>query len=154
MKKVKIIAGIAWAIISLVVIVILFPGLNSFSASAAKLPFMKINPNYTGGEVAKEIVSEGCTLRIRKPVFDGLIRERKHGFVQVDWKGTVPEKINDTIDFNFDGIPDFSVLIDRKIPETKLYPLNTVVVKLGTSTQTSYGWAVRVELKNTGMKDI
>jgi hypothetical protein len=147
MKKIRIISGIAWAIICLVLIIILFPGLNSFTASASKLPFMKINPNYTGGDVVKEIVSEGCTLLIRKPVFDGLIRDRKHGFVQIDWKGDVPDKISDTIDFNFDTIPDFSIYIDRKKPETVLYPLNVEVEKIGTSTPTSYGWAVRVELK-------
>jgi hypothetical protein len=154
MKKIKLISGIAWAIICLVVIVILFPGLNNFSASAAKLPFMKINPNYTGGDVAKEIVSQGCTLQIRKPVFDGLIGERNHGFVQIDWKGNVPEKINDTIDFNFDGIPDFTVFIDRKKPETILNPFNTEVGKIGTSTRTSYGWAVRVELRKSVQKGV
>ncbi len=150
MKKIKIISGIAWAFISLVLIIILFPGLNNFSASAAKLPFMKINPNYTGGDVAKEIVADACTLQIRKPVFDGLFRERKHGFVQIDWRGIVPGKINDTIDFNFDGIPDFSVFIDREKAITELKPLNASVERIGTSTPTSYGWVVRVELKNTG----
>jgi hypothetical protein len=149
MNKIKIIAGIVWAILCLILIIILFPGLNSFSASAAKLPFMKINPNYTGGAITKEIVSEGCTLQIRKPVFDGLLRERKHGFVQVDWKGNIPDEINDTIDFNFDGIPDFSVFIDRRKPVTVLFPMNTAVEKIGTSTRTSYGWVIRVELKNT-----
>jgi hypothetical protein len=146
MKKVKIIAGITWAVICLVVIIILFPGLNSFSASAAKLHFMKINPNYTGGEVAKEIVSAGCTLQIRKPVFDGLFRERKYGFVQIDWRGKVPEKINDTIDFNFDGVPDFAVEIDKAKPETELFAMNSEVVKVRTSTSTSYGWVIRVDL--------
>jgi hypothetical protein len=147
MKKIKMIAGIAWAIICLVIIIVLFPGLNSLSTSAAKLPFMKINPNYTGGVVVKEIVSEGCTLQIRKPVFDGLIRERKKGFVQIDWKGNIPEKINDTIDFDFDGVPDFVVLIDRETAETELFPLNSEIIKAGISTSTSYGWAMRAELK-------
>jgi hypothetical protein len=146
MKKIKIITGIAWAVLCLVLIIVLFPGLNSFSASASRLPFMKINPNYTGGDVAKEIVSEGCTLQIRKPVFDGLIRERKKGFVQVDWRGIVPEKITDTIDFNFDKVPDFIVIIDRKMPDTELFPMNSSVLRIGKSTRTSYGWAIRVEL--------
>ena len=50
---------------------------------------MKINPNYTGGEVAKQLISEDCTLDIRKPVFDGLFKESKNGFVQIDWRGNI-----------------------------------------------------------------
>jgi hypothetical protein len=146
MKKIKIIAGITWAFICLILIIILFPGLNSFSASAAKLPFMKINPNYTGGEVGQQIVAEGCTLDIRKPVFDGLFKERKKGFVQLDWRGNIGDEINDTIDYDLDNRPDFYILIDRKQSKTVLNPINNKVRGVSISTPTSYGWAVRVNL--------
>jgi hypothetical protein len=147
MKKVKIIAGVTWALTGLIVIILLFPFLNSFSSSAARLPFMKINPNYSGGEVAREVISEGCTIAIRKPVFDWLIGERKNGFVQVDWRGNVAEKINDSIDYDLDGVPDFVVQIDRNSSNTQLVSFNPLVKKIETSTQTSYGWAVRVGIK-------
>jgi len=147
MKKIKLISGIAWAFATLILIIVLFPGLNNVSASAARLPFMKINPNYTGGEIARQFISEGCTLSVRKPVFDGLIGERKNGFVQVDWRGALPDKINDTIDYNLDGSPDFCILINRKEFITNLVSLNPLVKKVETSTKTSYGWAVRVGLK-------
>jgi hypothetical protein len=146
MKKIKIIAGITWAFICLILITILFPGLNSFSASAAKLSFMKINPNYTGGEVTKELISASCTLDIRKPVFDGLFRERNRGFVQIDWRGNIPDEIVDTIDYDFDKRPDFCILIDRAKSKTVLDPINSKVMDIIISTPTSYGWAVRVEL--------
>jgi hypothetical protein len=147
MKKIKIIAGIAWAIAGLLVIMVLFPGLNSFSASAAKLPFMKINPNYTGGEVMHQLVSASCTLDIRKPVFDGLLGERKKGFVQLDWRGGVPENIADTIDYDLDGVSDFYVRIDRKTNKSEIEIFNNKVTGFSVSTPTSYGWASRVELK-------
>src|ERR1035437_8448676 len=85
MKKVKIIAGISWAIFCLILILILFPGLTSFSGSVSKLPFMKLNPRYTGGEIANQVIQERCTLDIRKPVFNGFLKERTSGFVQLDW---------------------------------------------------------------------
>ena len=47
-------------------IIILFPGLNGFSVSVSKLPFMKLNPRYTGGEIAFQIIEESCTLDVRK----------------------------------------------------------------------------------------
>ena len=107
---------------------------------------MKINPNFTGGDVAQQMISKGCTLNIRKPVFDGLIKERKKGFVQLDWHGNLPEKLNDTIDYNLDGIPDFYVMVDRNRSKTDLGPLNDKVKGVNISTRTSYGWAVRVGL--------
>ena len=146
MKKAKIIAGISWAFLGLILIIILFPGLNSFSVSVSKLPFMKLNPRYTGGEIANQIVAESCTLNIRKPVFNGFLRETKSGFVQVDWHGTVPEMIKDSIDYDHDGKKDFCILVNRKKSKTDLKSFNSKVKDVIISTPTSYGWAVRVGL--------
>ena len=146
MKKVKIIAGISWAFFCLILIIILFPGLNSFSLSVSKLPFMKLNPRYTGGEIADQVISKSCTLDIRKPVFNGFLKERNLGFVQLDWHGTIPDIIKDSIDYNHDGIKDFCVLIDRKNSKTVLDPINRKIKGVLISTQTSYGWAVRIGL--------
>jgi hypothetical protein len=146
MRKIKIIAGITWAFICLILIVILFPGLNSFSVSTSKLPFMKLNPNYSGGVVIHQLVTENCTLNIRKPVFDGLIGERRSGFVQLDWRGVVPDNIIDTIDFDLDQNPDFLIFINRKQSIAKLTPVSNRVKDLIISTPTSYGWSVRVGL--------
>jgi len=146
MKKIKIIAGITWAFAGLILIIILFPGLTSFSVSASKLPFMRLNPRYTGGEIAHQIIAENCTLNIRKPVFNGLLKERNTGFVQLDWHGTIPEMINDSIDYNYDGKKDFCIFIDRKNSKTVLAPLSSRVKGVAISTPTSFGWAVRVRL--------
>jgi hypothetical protein len=147
MKKLKITAGIIWAFLGLILIIALFPGLTSLSKSLADMPFMKINPNYTGGEIAKQIVMPSCTLDIRKPVFDGLLKERNHGFVQIDWHGNIPDIIEDTIDYDLDSHTDFYVKIDTRTPKTELKPLNPGVKDINTSTPTSYGWALRVNLK-------
>ena len=146
MKNVRIIAGICWAFAGLILIIILFPGLNSFSVSVSKLPFMKLNPKYSGGEIAKQMITASCTLDIRKPVFSGFFKERISGFVQLDWHGTIPETIKDSIDYDNDGNKDFCVLIDRKDSKTVLSPFNKKVKGVIISTPTSYGWAVRVGL--------
>jgi len=146
MKKIKIIAGIAWAFAGLILIIILFPGLNSFSDSASRLPFMKINPNYSGGEIVKELTSEGCTLSVHRPVFDGLFRERKTGFVQIDWRGNLTDIISDTIDYDLDNKADFRILIDRQNTKTSLDVFNKKVKEVTLSTSTSYGWSARIDL--------
>lgn len=147
MKKIKIIAGITWAFIGLILILMFFPLFNTFSSSVAKLSFMKINPNYTGGEIAQRFVMESCTLVIRKPVFDGLWKERKNGFVQVDWRGKIPENITDTIDYDMDSNQDFAVSINTRESSALIYPFNKKVEGIEVSTPTSYGWALRVKLK-------
>ena len=146
MKKVKIITGICWAFAGLILIIILFPGLNSYSVSVSKLPFMKINPRYTGGEIATHLISDKCTLDIRKPVFNGILKERTSGFVQMDWRGKIPETIKDSIDFNNDGQKDFFIQVNRTKSESHLEIYNSRVKKILVSTPTSYGWAVRVGL--------
>lgn len=146
MKKIKIIAGITWAFGGLILIIILFPGLTGFSKSLAQLPFMKINPNYSGGVIAFREINPGCTLVVRKPVFDGLWKERKHGFVQLDWRGNLPEVISDTIDFDSNGNGDFLITINTEKPETAVQPLDKKVEDINVSTATSYGWAVRINI--------
>lgn len=146
MKKMKIIAGISWAFFGLIMILILFPGLNMFSVSVSKLPFMKLNPRYTGGEIANQIITASCTLDIRKPVFNGFLKERNTGFVQLDWHGTIPELIKDSIDYDHDGNKDFCILIERKDSKTVVDPFNKKVKGVLISTPTSYGWAARVRL--------
>lgn len=148
MKKVKIIAGISWALLCLVLIIILFPGLNTLSGSVSRLPFMKINPRYTGGEVGHQIIEGSCTLDVRKPVFNGFLKERKSGFVQIDWRGELPEFMRDTIDLNDDGKKDFFILVNRKESKTDLKSFDSRVTNVLISTSTSYGWAVRVGLLN------
>lgn len=147
MKKVKLIAGIIWAFLGLVLIIALFPGLPGFSKSLASLPFMKINPNYTGGEIVYRDDRPACTLIVHKPVFDGLFRERKKGFVQVDWKGKIPETISDTVDYNNDGKPDFLAKIDVKSNTTTIVPLRGDIKSLNVSTPVSFGWSIRVNLQ-------
>jgi len=146
MKKVKIIAGICWAFAGLILIIILFPGLNSYSVSVSKLPFMKLNPRYTGGEIASQIITGSCTLDIRKPVFNGFLKDRKSGFVQLDWRGNIPEMIIDSIDYDTDGNKDFSISVNRKESKTNLESFNPKVKGVVISTPTSYGWSVRVGL--------
>jgi hypothetical protein len=146
MQKLKLISGVMWAILCLIIVLALFPGLNAISGSIARLPFMKINPNYTGGEVASHIVSTNYSREIRKPVFDGLIGEKRKGFVQVDWRGNIPEILNDTIDYDFDNIPDFRIRISKSGAKTEIEPISSKVGKVLLSTPTSYGWVVRVEV--------
>jgi len=147
MKKARIVMGIFWASAGLIMIVVLFPGLPGFSKGLATLPFMKINPRYSGGTVAFREIMPSCTLVVHKPVFNGLWKERKNGFVQVDWRGNIPEIISDTIDYDMDSSPDFVVRINTGESRSELVSLAGTVETINVSSRVSYGWALRVNLK-------
>ncbi len=147
MKKIKKTAGIIWAFAGMLIILMLFPGLNSLSGALARAPFMKIHPRYSGGERMYESVNDCCTLEVRRPVFKGLINDRKDGFIQLEWKGTIPVVIKDSIDYNCDGKADFLITVDTKLNRSSLKSFSDRVTGIGISTSTSYGWAVRVNLK-------
>jgi|WetSurMetagenome_2_1015567.scaffolds.fasta_scaffold00762_9 hypothetical protein len=149
MNKIKTTAGITWAFLGLILMIILFPGLSGFSKSFGTLPFMKINPRYSGGEVAFTQSAGACTLAVHKPVFNGLVRDRNTGFVQVDWRGKIPDQIRDTIDYDNDNVPDFVIAVDTKKPASDCCPLSGRVTGLGISSRTSFGWAARINLRKT-----
>lgn len=146
MNKIKITAGLIWAIFCLIVMIMLYFSLGGLSEGFARLPFMKLNPNTNGGEIGQQIAMDNCTLMIRKPVFDGLFKEREKGFVQLDWRGDLPGLIHDTIDYDMDDSPDF--VIDILVPDNKvnLVTLNHKIRDVEISTSTSYGWAARINI--------
>jgi len=146
MDKIKMTAGMIWALVCLFLMIILYFGLGNFATGLSKLPFMKLNPNTSGGEIAQQIAMDNCTLIIRKAVFDGFIGERKTGFVQIDWRGDIPGTIHDSIDYDMDNSSDF--VIDIIVPDNKvnLVALNPKVRDVAISTSTSYGWAARINI--------
>jgi hypothetical protein len=83
---------------------------------------------------------------VRRPVFNGFLKESNSGFIQLDWHGTLPEMIKDSIDYDHDGNMDFCIFINRKDSKTELSPMNGKVKGVVISTPTSYGWAVRIGL--------
>ncbi len=147
MKKIKLVSGLIWAFLCLILVLALFPEMNALSGSFARLPFMKINPNYTGGEVVNHIELKNYSINVRKPVFDGLIGERRKGFVQIDWHGSIPDVLDDTIDYDQDKRPDFRIHLSKAKTVTEIETFNSKAGRVITSTPASFGWVVRVEVK-------
>ena len=126
-KKLKI--GYIWAIICVLLIPITFMGNMYFSKQLVKLPFMRVNPVFTGGEINRVIEDNDLTISIYKPVFEALIGESSRGFVQVKFstKDKLPETIDRIIDYNNDGVNDFRLIVNTKTGATGIEPLNSHV---------------------------
>ena len=150
MKKLIIILGFTWAAICLVIILIMFPGLDSFSRQLARLPFMKVNPTLSGGDTVRSVTREDYTFHIHRPVFDALIGESSNGFIQLDleWNDSIPVPVNDSIDFNMDDHIDFFISIDPLSDQVHLNPLQPHVRDIIAEARLENGWIVRVGLIN------
>lgn len=150
MKKIFTVLGFIWAAICLLIVLTMFPGLDSFSKQMAKLPFMKINPSLSGGDVAKTIEYESYTVNIHKPVFAALIGESSRGFVQVEWiwKDSIPVPVYDSVDFNMDLTTDFIIEIDPLNDTIKIVSLQNNVGEIEASARTGNGWIARIGLIN------
>ena len=138
--------GYAWAL----ALVVAAPATLVLSGRAehavAKLPFMRNHPVYSGGEIVRTEKTGGAEWRIHRPVFDGLISERRHGFVQIDVIGTASGERH-AVDYDNDGSPDFILELPSSPngrPDVKA--ISTSTTGLENYARTGNGWIVRVGL--------
>jgi hypothetical protein len=148
MKKFIQIPAYIWAVICMLLIPITFMGNNGFAKQLAKLPFMKVNPIYTGGDPDRSYQVDSLTITINKPVFEALIGESTKGFVQVRFSpaGSLPSTIVQSIDFNNDGSNDFYLAINTKTGDTEYRAQNTLCAGLNVSSRVKKDWVVRINL--------
>jgi hypothetical protein len=150
MKKLLTIPAYLWAIACLLLIPVTFIGNDSLANKLSKLPFMKVNPLYSGGELSDSIKEQNLDTYIYKPVFEAFIGESREGFVQIRFSPAekLPDQITKSIDFDNDGTTDFEVNINTRNGETILNPSNPFITKLIISSKVKKDWIVRVGLKN------
>lgn len=110
-----------------------------------------INPRLSGGKVINTISHNEYNTLIHKIVFDGLFSERKEVFVQIDWTplNSLPENIEEEIDYDGDGKNDFKIVLDTKNCSGKIEAYNSNVVSLDGCYKLKDAIVVRIILKNT-----
>ncbi|MDP4189307.1 MAG: hypothetical protein Q8905_14745, partial [Bacteroidota bacterium] len=145
----KSIIGYSWAIISFLIILMLFPSLGPLSKGLTHLPFMKVNAKYSGGEKAYSMAKTGYTLTVNKPVFEALIGSSKKGFVQVRWDGKFQLPHVDTIAIRQNQPADFIIKFNNDTDAPEITSLNPKVKGIGSFAKTEKGWIVRVNMENT-----
>lgn len=152
MKSLKSIPAYIWAVFCMFLIPVTFMGNAYFARELATLPFMKVSPVYTGGDSIRSYKHDGMTVTINKPVFESLIGKSRKGFVQIKFSGKLPSIIKSTIDYNNDGIVDFSLTINTLTNDTKLTALSKNVSRLVVSSKVKSYWIVRVGVLNSTEK--
>jgi hypothetical protein len=149
MKKLKSILGYIIAAFMLPVVIVTFMSLGPLSELLVKSTGIQVSPWFTGGEVVQTIEHEKYNTQIHRPVFDALIGERKEGFVQVVWrpKLILPDTIEETIDYNSDGQPDFQVTLHTDTKTAEWQPLTDQALGLDGPYRIGEGMGVRIRLK-------
>ncbi len=152
MRKFRSVLGYAWALTALPLVLVTFVGLNSWSRGFAELTGLEISPRFSGGKAACAVAHEGYVTTVNKPVFQGLFVETKKGFVQVKWTpsagASLPAQLSETVDFDRDGTPDFSVRLNTRTGEAELTPSSPRVLDVQQVLNLGEERALRVNVLN------
>lgn len=151
MGKVRSILIYLWALLALPIVLATFIGNGYWAKKLITVTGLKISPWDTGGEIVHKIDHDQFHTIIHRPVFDGLLAERRKGFVQVDWwavVGDLPEIIAEEIDYDQDGTADFRIRFDTVRNQVELDALSPHVIGLRNIYRLKDWRAVRVSLKN------
>jgi hypothetical protein len=148
MKKLRIIPAYIWAAVCFILIPITFIKNEALAEKLARLPFMKIHPKYSGGDERIAYINNGLHISVFEPVYSGINAKGSDGFVQVKFAGTniIPATINEAIDYDLDGDPDFKVSINTANGATTLETLNNHVQSIQVSSKVKDYWLIRVNL--------
>ncbi|MCX5811727.1 MAG: hypothetical protein NT178_04180 [Proteobacteria bacterium] len=149
MGRLKSILGYTTAILAFFVVLATFMGNNYFSSKLVSTTGIKVSPRFTGGEVVKTVDHNTYKTLIHRPVFDGLMWERKDGFIQINWErqNGWPQIIEEKTDYTGDNIDDFFIRIETKTCKATLTSYNLSVVGVEKTYVLKSGCAVRVLLK-------
>jgi hypothetical protein len=151
MNIVKRVLGYFWAGLGIPVILITFIGEEFWVEKLIVDSGFKVAAWAGGGEIVQTLQLADYQTRIHRPVFDGLFWEKRTGFVQIDWTSgeTLPEQIDERIDFDRDGVEDFQITLNTQTNTAILVAFDPRVVSLSQEEVLVFEHArtVRVVLK-------
>jgi hypothetical protein len=149
MKKILSNLAYTWAFICFILILTVIFAAPQLAKESKKLPFMKINPLYTGGDLYYLVEKDSLKTKINKPVFEALIGEPEYGFVQIEFSGNKKalQLHEQLIDYNKDSKPDFWLKIDTLNKQTEFVSLNPNAESLIVSSKAKDKWIVRVKIR-------
>lgn len=138
MKKIISFFAYLWAALGTIIILAVFIGMGGWQQLAMRLPFMRVDPVFTGGTVVDTLQVDSVMVLVHEPVFPGLFSEGDEGFVQID----VRQCPTDTL--RLDSLP-----VAGNVIALSLTPASAMANDLSVTefARISDGWIVRLELK-------
>jgi hypothetical protein len=150
MNKLKSFLGYAAAVLSPLIVLVSFMGLDYLAEPFITATGLEVSANFTGGEVVQTVDHGTYQAAIHRPVFDALIGERKTGFVQIDWAplDALPALVEERVDVDGDGQADMHLQVDVAGEETALTAYAPWVLEMEGTYRLPESLAVRVTLRN------
>ena len=150
MRKLGAVLGYTLAGLALFVVLATLMGMNTWERLLVDATGVRVSPWYTGDEVVRTVSHGRYETRVHRPVFQALIGERSEGFVQVDWApaDSLPACLEDSLDYDGDGVTDFVVRLDTVDGRADVTPVGPEVLGLRGACRLDDGWAVRVNVRN------
>jgi hypothetical protein len=151
MDRIRSLLGYTVAWLAVPMVMATFIGMNFWSYQLANITGVKVSPWYTGGEEIRTIQHGSYQTILHRPVFDGLLWEKKEGFIQINWKplNVVPAKLDEEIDWNGEGKADFRIEWDTQSNVVKLSPFSPQVLGLEGYYRLKESLAIRVLLRKS-----
>lgn len=150
MTYIKSALGYLIAFLSIILAIATFASDGIIGKIIVKRGNLVVAPNISGGNIIKTIHNNGYRVDIHEPVFLGLFKPKKKGFIQIDFfkDKNVPTFISEDIDFDEDNEIDFSILYNASTnhAEIKSYHPNVSTRFMGIKRKSAY--TVRIDLTN------
>jgi hypothetical protein len=141
-----------WAFLAGPLLLATFLGMEPLTGKLVAVTGLHVHPIYTGGAEARTIEHGRYETHLHSPVFDGLIGQRSHGFIQIQWtpKDTnLPDRIEEPIDFDGDGTNDFMIRLDTRTNQASLETSDRRVLSIQEVVTVGDTRIVRVKLKRS-----
>lgn len=156
-RKIQTFLGVTMAVASSLIVLVVFMGSEPLSEAFSKLPFMKVDPLYTGGKVEATYplkTSEGTLqVSLHESVFSALTGTPKNGFRQVDFTPgegmELPRIISAPLDLDRDGTFEVSIRIDTQTGQSQLSGDDIACYAIQASARVKEKWILRVSMKRT-----
>lgn len=84
MKKILSAFAYIWASLGTLIILVAFIGMDSWQQLSLNLPFMRVDPQYSGGAIVDSVIRNNLKISIHESVFPGVFRQSGNRFVQID----------------------------------------------------------------------
>ena len=133
---IKFFIALVYLSITVTIAVILFMDIDDWGEKLIKRMNYKVIDKIHGGEIMDVIDNGKYITRIHRTVFNGIFKEQKKGFIQIDWFSNelLPEYISEKIDYNKDGIMDFKIDLNTEKNKAVLTKYNDKIINIMDKT--------------------
>ena len=150
MNYIKSTSGYFIAFLSMIIAIATFASDGMVGKAIVQRGNLVISPNMDGGDIIKTIYKDGYRVDIHEPVFLGLFKPKKQGFIQIDFLKDIhaPALISEDIDINADNKIDFNVLYNTNMNKAEIESYHPDVSNRFMGIKRKSAYTVRIKLTN------